>query len=224
MAESATKKQKTAQHKRVQLIDDFHLKDVHTQSIIKNTTCHIVPLVYGFDKKSAVLVQLSGGGVIPLSFGIDDKDMGGRRKVMLALQIDSDSDHDHLVRLRTELIDLCSTHWSTWYPEQTVPALETLCGTLVSIRKKKQNSEDHWPGVAKASIEPRDCTTGACKIVDRDSGKSVPFCNLPGMVWHKAIFEFRYIYIQATQSFGFTKKLRYLSCSEGEEYCEAVPI
>ena len=224
MSESATKKQKTGQHKRVQLIDDFHLNDVYTQSIIKNTTCNIVPLVYGFDKKSPVLVQLSGGGVIPLSFGIDDKDMDGRRKVMLALQIDSDSDHDHLVRLRTELIELCSTNWNAWYPEKPVPALETLCTTLVSIRKKKHNSEDLWPGVAKAIIEPRDCTTGACKIVDRETGTPVPFSNLPGMAWHKAIFEFRFIYIQATQSFGITKKLRYLSCSEGEDCGEAVPI
>ena len=220
MQESATKKQK---HRRVLLIEDLHMKDVYTKAIIKNTNCNIVPLTCGFDKKSPVLVQLSGGGVIPLSFGIDDKEMDGRRKVLLSLQIDSESDHDHLVRLRTELIESCSSNWSTWYPDKEPPS-ESLCSTLVSVRKKKQNNVDLWPGLFKAVIEPKDCTTGACKIVDRESGEPVSFSNLPGMSWHKAIFEFKYIYIQKTQSYGITKKLRYLSCSEGEECGEAVPI
>jgi len=225
--QSAAKKQKIAPKKRVMSVDDFHMSDVHLQPITRTAKCNLVSLSYAFDKKSPVLIQLSGGGKIPLSFGIDDKDIEGRRKVNIALQIDSESDHEQLVRIRTELIATASTNWPIWYPDVKPPSdemLETLCNSFVSIRKKKKNGEDHWPGISKAVIEPDDCQNGRCKIVDRESNEVVPFCNLPGMVWHKAIFELRYVYIQATRSYGITKKLRYLSCSEGEEYGEVVPI
>ena len=221
----ATKKQKTSHKNRVVLVDDFHLEDTHLKPIVKNTKCNIVPLT---TDGSPVLVQLSGGGIIPLSFGIDEKDLGGRRKVTVALQIDSDTDHEALDRLRTQLIGVAASTWKHWYPEgAAVPSIDmltTLCHGLVSERKKKQTGDDCWSGISKAGIEPADCSTGVCKIVHRDTATSIPFEDLPGMSWHKAIFELRYIYIQAKQTFGITKKLRYLSCSENEERGEVVPI
>ena len=48
--------------------------------------------------------------------------------------------------------------------------------------------------MAKAGIEPDECISGRCKIVDNETGE-------------------RYVFIQATKSYGVTKKLRYLSCS-----------
>ena len=221
----ASKKQKKSNAKRVVLVDDFHLDQTHLKQIIKNAKCNIVPLT---SDGSPVLVQLSGGGVIPLSFGIDEKDFGGNRKVTVSLQIDSDSDHENLSRLRDELIKVASTTWKSWYPEgDEIPSLEmltTLCHGLVSERKKKQNGEDFWSGISKAGIETAECSTGVCKIVNRDTAEIVSFENLPGMLWHKVIFELRYIYIQSKQTFGITKKLRYLSCSEGEERGEVLPI
>lgn len=221
------KKQKIAPKKRVVLVDDFHLMGTNLQQMVRNTKCNLVPLTCSVDQKSAVLIQLSGGGKIPLSFGIDDKDLDGRRKVSIALQIDSDSDHDQLTRLRQELVTVAIKNWPSWYPDTSTPSdeiLTTLCASFVSIRKKKKNSEDLWPGIAKAVIEPDECDNGRCMIVDRDTNECIPFCNVPGMKWHKAILELRYIYIQATRSYGITKKLRYLSCSEGDEYGELVPI
>jgi hypothetical protein len=209
------------------MLNDVHISDTHLQPLVKSSKCLLVPLVYAFDKKSPVLVQLSGGGKIPISFGIDDSDTDGRRKVRLAFQVDDDSDHENLVRLRTELSDSVVDQWQSWYPDVTPPSkelLETLCNTFVGPRKKKNNSEETWPGVSKAVIEPDDCLNGRCKIVDKDTGEAVPFAMLPGMMWHKIILEFRYIYIQATKSYGITRKLRYLSCSPQEEFEDMDPL
>jgi len=220
VASSPTKKRKTAVPNRIMLVNDMHMSDTHTSAIVKNSKCSLVPLVSAHDKTSPVLVQLSGGGKIPLSFGIDDKETDGRRKVRLALQVDDDNDHDHLERLRTELGSLVVNKWSTWYPDATPPSdevLRTLCNTFVSARKKKSNSDEKWSGVTKAVIEPEECINGRCKIVDRDTGDTVPLETLPGMNWHKAVLEFRYIYIQGTKSYGVTRKLRYLSCSSDDD-------
>jgi hypothetical protein len=143
------------------------------------------------------------------------------------MQITSDSDHEQLERMRTELVGVACANWASWYPDVKAPSNEvllTLCNTFVSARKKKKNSEDRWAGTYKAVIEPDECLKGRCKIVDRGSNEVIPFSNLPGMMWHKAIIELRYIYIQATRSYGITKKLRYLSCSEGDDFGEIVPI
>ena len=213
-------------------IDMFQFQtDVHNKPITKSMgQCHLVPLVRAADEHSAVLVQLSGGGTIPASFGIEDKIWpGGRRSVTLALKIESEAEHAALDRLRGDVVEVAERAWGEWYPDTAVPAsdrLATMCRGLVTARKPKQDGLGEWPGVAKCSIVPLDCdeATGNCKIVDRDTEAIVPFEQLPGMSWHKAIFELRYIYIQNTQSYGLSKKLRFLLCSEGEQRGEAVSI
>lgn len=225
--EPAVKKQKLAPKKQVRMVHDVHMSDTYLKPQVKSSKCLLVPLAYAFDKKSPVLVQLSGGGKIPLSFGIDDTEVEGRRKVRVALQIEDQSDHDHLVRLRTELSNIVIQTWPSWYPDTSHPSaevLQTLCNTFVSARKKKTNSEETWSGVSKACIEPDECLNGKCKIVDKESGVSVPFDMLPGMTWHKAILEFRHIYVQATKSYGVTRKLRYLSCSAAEDDGDIDPL
>ena len=227
VSEPAAKRQKVVPKKRLLMISDVHMSDTHLQPLVKSSKCLLVPLVYTVDKKSPVLIQLSGGGLIPLSFGIDDTEVEGRRKVRMAFQIEDKSDHAHLDRLRKELSDVVVEMWPSWYPDTKAPSAEvlhTLCNTLVSARKKKTNSEDTWSGVSKAVIDPDDCLSGKCKIVDRETGDKVPFDILPGMTWHKIILEFRYIYIQATKSYGITKKLRYLSCSAADEEAEMEPL
>lgn len=227
VSEPCAKKQKVTHKKRVVMVNDMHMCDTHLQPLVKSSKCLLVPLVCTFDKKSPVLVQLSGGGLIPLSFGIDDTDVDGRRKVRVAFQIDDKSDHAHLDRLRQELGEVVTEKWPTWYPDTKAPSnevLQTLCNTFVSARKKKTNSEDTWSGVSKAVIEPDDCLSGKCKIVDKETGVIVPFDVLPGMTWHKIILEFRYIYIQATKSYGITRKLRYLSCSPANEEEDVEPL
>lgn len=221
---STTKKRKvsttTRATKRVVLLDDIHMSDTHMQDLVKSSKCSLVPLVSAHDKTSPVLVQLSGGGKIPLSFGIDDNEIDGRRKVRLALQVDSKSDHEHLDRLRDELGAMVVSKWPTWYPDTKAPSDElllTLCNTFVSPRKKKTNSDGTWMGVTKAVLDPMECENGRCKIVDKDTNDIVPFDTLPGMNWHKAILEFKYVYIQGTKSYGMTRKLRYLSCSSDDD-------
>jgi hypothetical protein len=224
-AAPAAKRQKTSSGpKRVLLVDDFHLGDIHLKPIVKNSYCTLVPLTCTSEEKRSVLVQMSGGGFIPVAFGIDDRENDGRRKVNLSLQVDSESDHEQLQRLGAELKNTVNAKWQSWYPEHEGTSSSGVCHPLVSERKQKNNSQDCWPGISKAAILPNDCASGACKIVNRDTGAVVPFSDLPGMSWHKAVFELRYIYIQTTQAYGIAKKLRYLSCTEGEERCEVVPI
>ena len=228
-SEPSTKRQKLAPpKKRVMMVNDLHICDTNMMPLVKSSKCNLVPIVCKFDNKSPVLVQLSGDGKIPLSFGIEDTDTDGRRKVQVAFQIDNQSDHDQLVRLRTELSEAVVDQWAKWFPDidpqPSKEVLQTMCNTFVSGRKKKTNSEDRWSGVSKAKIEPEECLNGRCKIVDRDTGDIVPFSMLPGRLWHKIILEFRYIYIQSTKSYGITRKVRYISSSQEDEDGDVSPL
>jgi hypothetical protein len=227
-SERATKKQKVATKKRIMLLADFHLSDCILQPFVKSAKCNLVPLVYSNeDKNSPVLVQLNGGGVIPLSFGIEDKEVDGRRKVQIAYQIDSLEDHEHLDRLRTELGELAVANWSIWFPDNTAQSKEVLmnfCGNFVSNRKKMKNSDAKWSGVCKSSLDPDEYASGKCKIVDSATGESIPFTSLPGMHWNKIIIELRYVFIQATKSYGITKKLRYMACTPVDDDDDIEPL
>jgi hypothetical protein len=223
--EPPTKKQKVSKNV-ITLLDDFHMNACQLQPMVKSSKCNLAPLVSKSNQRP-VLVQLNGGGIIPLSFGVEDKEQDGRRKVQLALQIDSLTDHANLERLREELGEMVGKQWKTWFPDNVAPSQEVLsnfCNNFVSARKKKTSGEGTWSGVSKASIDPDDCTSGKCKIVDKETGEILPFSRLPGMTWHKVVFEMRYVFIQATKSYGITKKLRYILCSSDDDDEEIVPL
>jgi hypothetical protein len=226
--ERASKMQKVTSTCRIRMLSDFHLQDCRMEPIVKSSKCNLIPLGYtNGEKITPVLVQLGGGGLIPRSFGIEDKEIDGRRKVQLACQIDSIEDHEHLDRLRTELGEVAVTKWAGWFPAHPVPSREVLMnfgGNFVSARKKRSNSESMWSGVCKSTIEPEECLSGRCKIVDSVTGDCIPFASLPGMSWDKMILEFRYVFIQATKSYGISKKLRYLSCTPAEDDDEIEPL
>jgi hypothetical protein len=208
------KKQKLAP--KIQKLDAFGLQDVCLQPIVKNAKCNLVPMLLEADKKSPVLVQLSGGGKIPLAFGLETKDDNGKPKTMVSLQIECLEDHAHLDRLRTETASRVVANWASWYPENKPPSaevLQTLCNPFVSARKKKKNSEETWSGVTKATLDATECQNGQCRIVDAATGDTIPYTSIAGMRWTVAILELRYIYIQSTKSYGITKKLRYLACT-----------
>ena len=209
-----TKKQKIEQ--KIAKIKSFGMHDVYLQPLVKSTKCNLIPMLLDADKKSPVLIQLSGGGKIPLAFGLEIKTENEVQKTTVSLQIECVEDHEHLDRLRTETVRRVIDSWPTWYPDNKPPSdevLHTLCNTFVSARKKKKNSEDTWPGVTKASIDLEECLNGKCRIVHHLTGETIPYTTIAGMNWNAAILELRYIYIQATKSYGITKKLRYLSCT-----------
>ena len=89
--EPATKKQKVSTCP-ITMGGNFHMDACHMLPLIKSSKCNLVPLALKKDEHSRVLVQLNGGGVIPPSSGIEDKEQDGRRKVQIALQIDSTED------------------------------------------------------------------------------------------------------------------------------------
>lgn len=222
---TASKRQKT---NKIVHVSDFHMTDCTLHTLVKSNKCNLVPLTFASDRKSPVLVQLSGGGRIPGSFGIDDKEMDGRRKVNLSFQIDDETEHEHLTRLRTEFIGMVGPVWDSWFPGQTTPSaevLESFCTKLVGDRKKKSGGgEGTWAGLGKAAIEPADCETNRCKIVHAETGDKIAFADVPGMTWSKIVLEFKYVYVQATRKYGITKKLRYMSCTPDEDDCDIEPL
>jgi hypothetical protein len=102
-------------------------------------------------------------------------------------------------------------------PTPSAEVLKSNCNSLVSPRKPKKTGDGEWSGVSKAALDPTECLSGKCKIVDSETNQPIPYAELAGMTWHKIIIELKYIYIQATKSYGITKKIRYISCSGGEE-------
>lgn len=219
----------------VRAIDDIRLAEhVITKDIIKSTKCNIVPLACATNNRNAVLVQLSGGGKIPLSFGIKDEDENGKKKIECVFGIGSKSDHEHLDRIRRELCDIAIKNWPTWYPEtdpDVAPlsdeVIRSFCNNITSIGRKKNNSEERWPGLSKGKILPSYLENGKCKIVDHETGEPVHYSALPGRVWNKIILELSHIYIQGTKKYGLTSKIRYLSSSaeyDGMEEEEIIPL
>ena len=214
----------------VVMVGDASLKNLFPQPMIRTGTINLVPLSREEGKPGYLapfLVQMNGGGTVPKSFGVEEKENDGKKKVQLTFSIGAESDHKDLERLRGELVELVKDQWPTWNPDTKVPSADVLnngCNPLVTARKKKKNGEDYWPGNLKATISPEDCASGKCRIIDSDTKESVPYRDLGGMYWKKAIFEFRHVYMQSTKSIGLTKRLVFAEVTPGVCDLPVVPL
>jgi len=118
-----------------------------------------------------------------------------------------------------------SKNWILWHGSDNKVSsrdvIETLCHHLVSPKKMKKGSEDEYlDGILRTSFFKHDC-----KIIDEETKEDVDVLDLPGLRWHKAVFELKHVYILGTKSFGFTKVLKYLSTTQVEQYeDEIVPL
>jgi hypothetical protein len=214
--------------KRIQMICDFNVNgsDVAFHALVKSAKCNLVPMKLCDEKESPILVQMSGGGKIPAAFGIQEKE-DDSNKVNVTLQVASRDDHKQLERLHGEVVAVMCKNWAKWNSGSKQPSKEVIqefCYHLVQPRKPKKNSPDEfWDGTTKSSFTKTDLVAGKCRIVDSDSGEPVDIKDVPGRKWHKAIFEFRHVYILGTKSFGITKTLRYLSTSD-EDSGDIIPL
>ena len=206
-------------------ICDKNLKHtIKTGDLIKSKMVNLVPLLTLDDKP--VLIQLSGGGKIPKSFGVDEN-TENKNKINVTFNINNDDDHENLETLRNNLATLCVKQWSAWFPDSKKPddnVLLNMCNSLVSAKKKKKDSDGYWSGTMKTALDATDLTNGMCKLVDKNTKESLSIAELPGMNWHTAIVELRHVYIQATKSYGVTRKLRHLTCSENAMAETIIPL
>jgi hypothetical protein len=197
-------------------------RDVQTGPMVKAKMTSIIPLhIIG---ERPVLIQLDGGGNIP-SFGLDQNE-DKPNKYNVVINIGSDKEYESLNLVRTDLIDLVLSKWSSWFPEQKKPSDELIreqSNPVVSIRKRKQNSDALWPGTIKSAVDRSDVETGICRLVDQD-GHRLELSDLPGMRWTKAVIEIRSIYILSNRSYGISKRLRYIECAESDEMEEIIPL
>jgi len=74
---------------KIIMVDSFNLTDVKFQPVIKRDKISIVPM------EEKVLIQLSGGGMIPRTFGVEEKG----EKIDVKLQISSQDDEKFLNRI-----------------------------------------------------------------------------------------------------------------------------
>jgi hypothetical protein len=203
---------------------DIVKNNIKTGALIKSKMVNLVPLTTKDDKP--FLIQLSGGGKIPKMFGVEEN-KEKQNKFSITFNVDNDDDHNNLEILRDSLAQLCVNEWSAWFPDSKKPVDEVLlnmCNNLVSTKKKKKDSDGYWSGTMKTAVDGIDLTNGNCVIIDKDSKNVLPIEELPGMNWHRAIVELRHVYIQATKSYGITRKIRFLECSENNMAESVIPL
>lgn len=197
-------------------LDKVRLDDLQVRggTYVPAVNYSVVPLRL---KSGPVLIQLNGGGTIfPISpFGLSDPELNGNHRIPLVFQINSMSDHNHLDRLHIELSELMRREWKTYFPDRTTPPetddMVLSHQAFVSPRLKKIGEMGTWPGVSRATIEP-----GNCKVRCKETDCFVPYEMLPGMYWHRAVIELRYLYIRDLHAYGIVKRLRYMSVSHQE--------
>lgn len=207
----------------------YHPKDLNFMNhvvfgdlIASSGKCNLVPMSHV--DGGPILIQLNGGGRIP-SFGLKKEE--GVEKMNLAFEIACETEHESLEKLRGDISKCAFKNWSTWIPDKKVPPAEVineLCGPLVGDRKKKKNSDDKWPGLSKASFDTNDVNAKRCRIVYHGTQETLDPDDLPGMTWKVAIIELKFIYMQASKSFGTTRRLRYLSCEEQDDFLDIQPL
>ena len=206
--EHAAKKRKITN--QVCMVTDFMMSSVKFGDLISTKgKCDIIPITTG-SGSGTVLVQLSGGGMIPKTFGVEEMD-DDPSKVSINLQVSSENEYNQMVRIRSELIDSMSENWSKWHNGSKNPSKEVIdnfCNHVVQPKKLKKNSTDqYWDGLVKSKLGTK------CRIIDMETNEPVQLTDLPGRKWHKAVFEFKQVYILGTKSFGITKVLKYLLTS-----------
>ena len=179
--------------------------------------CHLIPLNNRINNR-AVLLQLDGGGDVPLSFGVETKN---DKSIYISLSVKSDMEYNLLDTIKHQMIKMVTATWTKWFPDNNIP---TTANPLISERKKRGISGDLWPGVMKANIDPGDCAKGVCTLMDAITNTHITLDELPGRRWTKAIVELRYIYIQSKKSYGITKRLRYLMTEDRDNVECIVPL
>jgi len=191
---------------------DFSFDGMSTcGELTKNKMVALVPLQMVGGKP--ILVQLSKGGRISPSFGVEEhKERPGRWNI--TANVDCLEEHGALEHMQASFTTMCCEKWGKWFPDQKAPSeelLRSMCNNFVTPRKKKKDSDGHWAGTFKAAVDTVDIECARCKIVDKDTGDVLKDVEVVrGMNWSRIIFEVKFIYIQSTKSYGISKKLRYL--------------
>ena len=89
---------------KIIMVDSFNLTDVKFQPVIKRDKISIVPM------EEKVLIQLSGGGMVPRTFGVEEKG----EKIDVKMQISSQDDENFLNRIRDELLTAYLVLMTRW--------------------------------------------------------------------------------------------------------------
>lgn len=216
------KKKKTAS---ILTLPTFTIDTIQFGQLTKHRMCNLVP-INNVHTGKPIYVQLSGGGDIPLSFGLEEN-KETPNKFNLNFSITNEQDVQEFGRIKQELSEYACGAWSTWFPSTNPPSKTIIlnsCNPLCTEGKDKSNGSGRWPGLMKATFDVSEIEQGSCKIREFETGTDIDFQSLAGMSWHRAIVELRYLYIQSSKSYGFAKRLRYLEVSEGYNSEDVLPI
>jgi hypothetical protein len=191
----------------------------------KNKMVVLVPIQ--MTDRKPILIQLSGGGRISPSFGVEEhKERPGRWNV--TANVDCLEEHAALENMQESFTAMCCKRWTKWFPDQKLPSTELLCSmcnNFVTPRKKKKDSDGCWAGTFKAAVDTVDMELGRCKIKENNTGEVIKDLErVRGMTWTRIIFEVKFIYIQSTKSYGISKKLRFLEVCPQEADDLIVPL
>lgn len=224
-ASHARKRPRTRAH--VYRVTDLDLsRTLQCGVVTKANMCTLVPIT-GDDAKS-LFVQLSGGGDIPLQFGLGAVP-DNPEKFKLSLNVADQDEHEALERMTGQLADVAVREWKNWFPGNKSPPSEALvkdlCYTLVSEKRERRGAPGQfYPGLFNATFDTRDIESARCRVVHGDTKETVSFHEVPGMKWSRAIVELRHIFIQGSKSYGLTKRLRYLEVIDGPGEEDVVPL
>lgn len=182
-------------------------KHVHVNNVYVNQQkgFKMVKLQSSPENRCPLLLRLKNkGGRISSMFGVDVTPHG---KTNLTIPVPCEKEYASLVSFQEKMIEYAKANKTSWWNyDVSNNNIEDNFASIVSVPKKKNDSDEFWPSNMKTTIplnENGDLNN--CKIVDME-GNDVSIEDLPGCSWDTVLVEFSSIYFQNRFNWGFGPK------------------
>ena len=181
---------------RTQLAKDIQINEACLGTIVTDKV-KLVKLRH--PESGPLCVQLSGGGYIPQTFGIDDTVPD---KVYMSLSIGDPAEDAQLRAINDQVVALATRQGHEWSTVVPADKWAEINHSLISDKKLKPDSTESYDALVKGLVTP--------ELLMVNGSTGVDLAGLRGVRWTKVVIEFRFVYIQGKKAFGLAKRIRVL--------------